>query len=407
MTVPPALLLGGGSIAVPIARSLARSGVCVHALGTADDPVRHSRYCAAYIDLGGGEGVQDRWLNWLGDGPSRGAVLLPCNDDALELVARHRSSLVELGYRPIDANDEIVLAMLDKSATYALARRVGLPVPATALVGERVDLVPAAAEIGFPLALKPRHAHRFAHHFGLGCKVLLVNDQRELAERAAEMRSLGLEMLLTEVIPGADDTYHSYYTYIDAKGKPLVQLTKHKLRQFPVHFGLATYHVIDRDEETMGLGRRFFAEIGLRGTGCVEFKRDARDGRLKLIECNPRFTTGNELVRQAGIDLALLAYNRAVGRPDPPAATYRTGVRMWHPVEDTRAFLAYRRLGELTVARWARSLLHRQHFPLFSFRDPKPSLMSNAGLPRSAFVRVPRVLRDAGKALAAGRQERG
>ena len=69
---PPAVLLGGSANAVSVARSLWAAGVPVVALGHADSPVRHSRACDAFVDLGRDDGVQQRWLRWLQDGP-RGA----------------------------------------------------------------------------------------------------------------------------------------------------------------------------------------------------------------------------------------------------------------------------------------------------------------------------------------------
>ena len=68
-----------------VARSLAAAGVHVTALGHSASPVRHSRACARFVDLGREDGVQDRWLRWLAGAPA-GAVLLPCDDDALELL---------------------------------------------------------------------------------------------------------------------------------------------------------------------------------------------------------------------------------------------------------------------------------------------------------------------------------
>ena len=42
---------------------------------------------------------------------------------------------------------------------------------------------------------------------------------------------------------------------------------------------------------------------------------DLKDGELKLIENNARFTAANGLVTASGFDLAKFVYNRLTGRP--------------------------------------------------------------------------------------------
>ena len=120
--------------------------------------------------------------------------------------------------------------------------------------------------------------------------------------------------------------------------------------------------------------------MGLRGLGNVEFKRDARDGRLKLIECNHRFTAATGLLRAAGADLPLFVYNRLLERPLPQIEGYRTGLTMWYPMRDLRAFLAYRRQGELSTFAWLRSIIGRHHYPVTSASDPRPALVNQLRL---------------------------
>src|SRR5207245_547909 len=134
----------------------------------------------------------------------------------------------------------------------------------------------------------------------------------------------------------------------DVEGQPLVHFTKRKLRQYPVTFGWGCFHETAWEPEAAELGLRFFQGIGLRGLGNVEFKRDVRDGRLKLIECNPRLTAANELVRLAGHDFARLAYERAAGRDGPTMGSFREGLYFWYPFMDTRACLSLRRQRKLT-----------------------------------------------------------
>jgi D-aspartate ligase len=370
---PPALLLGGGVVSISVARGLNEAGVPVIAFGHRTNPLRHSRACRRFVDTGGGPGVQERWLSLLADRP-RAGVVLPCCDDGLELLAHNRQRLLALGYAPMEADDDVLLAMLDKQRTAELARAAGVEAPRTATLERGVRLDSALRGFSFPCALKPRHSHRFAHHFGMLRKLIVVESRQALESELAALPE-GLEMIATEIVPGPD-RYCSYYSYLDEEGQPLFHYTKQKLRQFPTHFGLGTYHVSDRDAEVAETGLRFFQRAGVRGLACVEFKRDERDGRLKLIECNHRFTAADALQRACGLELGQLAYNRALGLSGPPLDGYRSGVALWFPREDARAALAYRRSGELSLAAWLRSLAAPLRLPVFSPGDPLPSLLA-------------------------------
>src|SRR5919201_4402450 len=155
LTRRPAILLGGDVTAVPVARSLGRAGVSIDALGGRNDPVRRSRHVDRYVDLGNGDDLMARWLDWLTTVAEPGAVVLPCADEGLELVARNRAALVDHGLVPIEADDAKLLDMLDKERTHALAIEHGIPVPPTATVRTAENLREAAERIGFPCALKP------------------------------------------------------------------------------------------------------------------------------------------------------------------------------------------------------------------------------------------------------------
>jgi D-aspartate ligase len=372
MSLPPAVLLGSEASAVSAARSLSKAGVEVYGLGDPADPLRHSRHCHHFGEVGSKEGVEARYMAWLESGP-RGAVVIPCYDDGLDVVTRNRATLVEWGYLPVEGDDEVNLAMIDKVASYERSRAAGVPAPRTAVVSTPDEARAAAADFEYPCALKPVQSHLFARHFG-ETKLLEVHDEAELSETFERTHALGIEMLLTEIIPGGDDAIVTYYTYLDERGEPLYHFTKQKLRQWPIRYGLASYQLSTWDPHVAEVGYRFCRGVGIRGIGTVEFKRDARDGRLKMIECNPRLTGSNELVRQCGIEVAEIAYRRAAGLPVAPVTGYRTSVHAWYPVEDFRAMLAYASEGELTPWQWARSLMHRQHFAMLNLDDPMPTV---------------------------------
>lgn len=366
---PPAVILGNTGSALSLTRSLGRAGVGVYVLGSQGSSVAGvSRYCSAFVELGGAQG----WLDWLErEGPS-GAVLLPPGDEGVELIVRQRQRLEKRGYRLPETAGETSLAMLDKSRTYQLARAAGIPCPRTWSVRDETDLEELSGRLPFPCALKPVHSHLFARHFPV--KVLLAGDAQELLGHLARTLELGLEMLVTEVIPGPETATWTYSTYLDDLGEPVFGLTRNKLRSYPVHFGTNSYLVTRWQPEVAWAGLRFLRGIGLRGLAHVEFKRDPRDGELKLIECNHRFVNVNEVLRRAGLDVALFTYRRALGQSTPRMDGWREDVRLWFPARDLRAAREYRREGQLTWPGWLRSLAHtRLYTPVLAFDDPWPA----------------------------------
>jgi D-aspartate ligase len=162
LSAPPAIILGGSSNAVSVARSLGRAGVVVHALGDPRNQVRWSRHLDEFVPMRGSE-VQIRTLEWLAAGPREG-VILPCDDEGLELVAGHRAELIGLGYIPSEHDDKALLGMLDKERTYELARAAGVPTPFTMTVRGDAGLESIPHGFSFPCAVKPLQSHVFARH---------------------------------------------------------------------------------------------------------------------------------------------------------------------------------------------------------------------------------------------------
>ncbi len=366
----PAVLLGGAVNALSVARALWRRGVAVDLLadGRSDSVTLYSRACRRYVRPSSDD-VSGDWMRWLADKPS--AALLPCSDEGVEFVARNRPALESMGHRPIEAEDNALLAMLDKRRAYELARRAGVPAPRTKAVTSVAEL--DDLDFTYPCGVKPIQSHLFARRFHPNAKGAMLTSAEHARRVLTPVVKAGYGMLLTEVVAGPDDHYRSYYTYLDGAGEPLVHFTKRKLRQYPTHFGLGSYHVTEWNLEVAELGLRFARAAGLRGVVNVEFKHDTTDGQLKLIECNPRFTAANEQVRAAGIDLAEIAYNRLAGIESPMPERFRDGLGLWLVVDDIRALRDYRQDGELTILAWLKTLLRRQVAPMFAWSDPRPS----------------------------------
>ena len=382
----PAVVLGGGANALSAVRSLGRAGVPVYILNEAEALVRHSRF-GRWLELPAAASAAAAWTDFL-LGPASdslgGAVLLACCDSALDILARHRVALAEK-FTLDDAHPEAHLAMLNKVRTYQIATAAGIATPRFRVLAPGQGLESLVPALPYPLIVKPAHTHIFRQRFGK--KFVIVDDYASLQEAYQLVRELEMEVMLVEFIPGPDDQLCSYYTYLDQDAVPLVNFTKRVIRRHPPVVGNGCYHVTDWDPEVAAAGLAFLQAARVHGLGNVEFKRDPRDGKLKLIECNARLTEANCLVAAAGLDLPLFVYNRLTGRHQLPVTGYQRGLRLWYPVDDFHAFRQLHKEGRLSWHAWLRSIAHAQTFPYFCWYDPWPSAVKEwrrwrAGLSR-------------------------
>lgn len=371
---PPAILVGGEAIALAVGRRLAAAGAPVYGLGHELDPLRDSRVTAEFVPAGHGPELQRRALEWLErEGPREG-VIFPCDDEPLDMVAHNRERLASWGYAVTESTDEGILAMLDKAATYRIAADAGLATPRWIPLESPAEALEGAAEIGFPCAVKPAVSHEWARHYPLHTKALTASGPEELEAAVAELGEIEAELMLVEMVPGGDGLYASLYAYRAPDGRRLAAATKRKVRQFPPGIGQSTLNVLEWDEEVADRGWRLIEAAELEGIAYVEFKRDPRDGELRLIECNHRVVGPTELLDRPGHDLALLAYRRATGEDAGELRALRhDGSALIWPGLDARSAARSIRAGDLTVFAWARSLMRRLRLPIFRWRDPKPS----------------------------------
>lgn len=374
-SLPPVILLGGRANALSVARNIGRLGAAVYLLNEPGAFLRHSRYCRwldVTVDRKGGEAAA--WAEFLMGNRSdhlRGAVLLACSDEGISVIADHREALAKRFLLDI-SNPQAQRQMLDKLATYRAAVEAGVPTPGFWVTESREQLMQLRDSLVYPLIVKPRLSHVFEG--ASGKKLVIARNFEQVAAAVEAIAATGTDSLLMEMIPGPDDRLCSYFTYLDEQSRPLFDFTKRIIRRYPALMGTACYHITDQNPQVAELGRRLFQHVGLKGLANVEFKRDVRDGKLKLIECNARFTASDCLVARAGVNLAEFVYNRLTGRAAPAMAPYKVGLRLWDPIRDFQAYLQLRQAGELTFVRWLESVMHHQTFPYFRMTDPMPAL---------------------------------
>ncbi|MBP7610750.1 MAG: hypothetical protein KA760_14715, partial [Steroidobacteraceae bacterium] len=186
--------------------------------------------------------------------------------------------------------------------------------------------------------------------------------------------ALGLIAIPQEIIPGKDSDVISLSAYIDRSGDCRGYRTKRKLRQLPLDAGNGSAQEICSQPEVAEIGLRILAMTGHRGPATVEFRRDERSGCFVLIEINARTILAQEMITRSGLDVPLIAYCDAKGKP-MPTPTSATAVRWIDLQSDWRAFRQLRRRGQITTWQWIESIASCRAPAYFALSDPLPFLV--------------------------------
>jgi predicted ATP-grasp superfamily ATP-dependent carboligase len=331
-----------------------------------------------------------RFLERLAEADSlSGWALVPTSDEAVAFVASHFDDLAER-FTLTTPRWEVVRWAYDKRLTYALADELGVACPRTAYAASPAEL--ADVEVGFPAVLKPTVKEEFNRF--TAAKAWLVRDRRELGERFAEACSLvdPSTLMIQELIPGGGEAQYSYAA-LCRDGVPLARLTAQRTRQYPADFGRASTFVETAPcPEIVEPSERLLAEMRFDGLIEIEYKRDPRDGRFKLLDMNPRVWGWHSLCGRAGIDFPYLLWLVLHDEPIPPTRQ-RDGIAWLRMSTDAPTAVREVLRRRLPLRRYLRSLRRADESAIFAWDDPLPGLCE---LPLMACVLADRLVRRRG-----------
>jgi phosphatidylserine decarboxylase precursor-related protein len=330
-----AVVIGGDYRALGIARSLGRHGVpvwIVHEPNHRMAPA--SRYCAHSVRWQGpDEASRIELLVDLGERHGLGGwVLFATEDDTAALIARNADRLSCFALTTPEW--DVLRWAYDKRLSYRLAEDAGVPYPKTLYPRDRDEL--QSLELDFPVILKPavkETVNRFTRD-----KAWPAATREALLSRydAAAKLVPADTIMVQELIPGGGESQFSFGALCEG-GLSIASVIARRLRQYPIDFGYSSSCVETVDEPDVGANAaRLLAALRYSGLIEVEFKRDPRDGALRLLDLNPRVWTWHSLAGRAGVDLPYLQWRLARGDGvDPQRA--RPGVCWVRPATDALA----------------------------------------------------------------------
>ena len=359
--------------ALGIARSAGRLGIPVHRIGFERwAPARLSRYNSGWSTVGEHASPEQLLgvLRMFNEDVGR-AILIPVDDAGSVFVDEHASAL-EADFLLPRQPEGLARALSSKRGMYELCRDHDIPTPLSVFPESEADVLEHADRTEYPIVAKCINAGDAPPD---SPRVAIAENCQELVEAYRLMETPHAHnVMLQEYVPGTPETVWMFNGYFDGESECRVGFTGKKIRQSPPYTGATTLGVCLSNETVRETTVRFMKAIGYRGILDIGYRYDARDGRYKLLDVNPRIGgTFRLFVGADGSDVLRALYLDLTGQ-DVPSTKLSEGRRWIVEPLDVASSLVYLRRGDITLREWARSLRGVSEAAWFAADDPAPFL---------------------------------
>lgn len=304
-------------------RSLGMKGIRVIAIDFLENsPGFHSKYtykaflCPNYYeDL-------DAYAKFLRDTcyDENCAVILPMDEVSIYVLSKYSSNFSNMiNVNWINYNGQLE-EVQDKEKLYKLAEKLSIPIPKYFVYKRENE---ETENINGVWVLKSKTSLIIKGNKVIKSGIRYASNIAELNRIANEMISHGQDPIIQEYIPGEGYGYFALYN----KGSIRASFQHHRLRESPYFGGVASNRESVYFTELENEGVKIPEILGWHGPLMVEFKRDARDGKFKLMEVNPRFWGSLNLAISSGVDFPYLFYKMATEGECDRIFNYKVGVK--------------------------------------------------------------------------------
>ena len=377
----PAVVVGAGLNGLGVARSLAGAHVPIWLLDSeAGRPEMHTRVATPVTvrSLHGEMLAEELERVAATQFPGLRPVLLLTQEESVKTVSHHRDRLSAL-YRFSLPSIELVDTLQHKLGFQRLAEQLGSPIPSLVYIRTLEDL-PLLENLRYPVAIKPGERHaEYSRRFKKAYRVDSLAEATELIRRILPVMA---DVVVQEWTEGPDSNIYFCLQYIDGQGQVTASFTGRKIRSWPPQVG-GTASCMPAPEahgELSAVTTRFFQNAGVIGMAGMEYKRDERSGKFRMVEPTiGRTDYQAEVATLNGVNLPYAAYCAELDQ------------RLPEPVRVTRS-LAWRERAKDKQSATAQHQHASQGFErvdgvrdaLWRWTDPAPSLVRGARRVRRA-----------------------
>lgn len=320
---------GENRSALAVTRSLGRNGCKVVVTSLAAHSLAScSKYCSSGVSVPDPLRESADYLNAISEISIREAidVIFPMTEQTIHLLNPARGMLPKRTMLACPQT-EMMQAISDKSSLCRLAETMQIPVPKSLYLSDADDLNAAMRGIDrYPVVVKPSLSKIQGEHGFLTGGIRYASSPSELEELYATYSVLRFPSMIQEKIVGPGT---GLFTLYDGN-RHLALFSHRRLREKPPSGGVSVIsESIPLDEEMVDAAGKLLSSVGWKGVAMVEFKRDLRDGKARLMEINGRLWGSLQLAIDCGVDFPALLLEYLQGNVKQPLpCNYRVGHKL-------------------------------------------------------------------------------
>ena len=319
---------GENRSSLAVTRSLGKSGYRIIVAGAKKKNISScSKYCTSAYQVPSSIECGDNFLKKIMGILAREQVriIYPMTEPTTMLLSEYREQLPAATILACPTITKIK-TVFNKFSVFKSAIEHNVAIPATIFIENRADFERKEKTISqFPLVVKPAMSRIPTGKSFISTSVKYAASREELIELYNKYEALNYPSLIQEKIIGPGT---GLFTLFD-KDHHLALFSHKRLREKPPSGGVSVVcQSCPLDKEMVESAKRLLTAVGWQGVAMVEFKRDERDGKAKLMEINGRFWGSLQLAVSAGIDFPVLLLKLLQGDKPSDLKSYQIGLKM-------------------------------------------------------------------------------
>lgn len=297
---------GENRSSLAVTRSLGMAGCNVVVTGVEKKSISsQSRYCTASYQVVSPLESENKYLDEIVNLSEQEKIdyIVPMTEPAMFVLSKNRQTLPAKTILAAPSHDKVKI-IFDKVAVFQLAKKHGIDIPKSYFISSYDDFLSKVKKIDeFPVVIKPGMSSIPTKKGFISTGVKYAKNKEELVHLYKTDEALQYPSMIQEKITGPGT---GLFTLFD-NDRHLALFSHERLREKPPSGGVSVVcKSVPLNTDMVQSAQRLLSDVGWQGVAMVEFKRDIRDGKPKLMEINGRFWGSLQLAISAGVDFPKL-----------------------------------------------------------------------------------------------------